>query len=227
MQRRAFDELISGTGAVLVFVLLIAGGLLTWGSSFASSNVHSQLAQQQIYFPKQSEINAVKAQYAKGGQKAVTDPEFPNAKLMIPALQPYAGKQLLTGTEASVYANDFIGQHLYAMPLHGVYSLVSGAARSAKPGSKAAAEYGALEAAVFQGTTLRGLLLEAYGFGAVGTVMMWGAIAAFAGALVLLVLSLLGLRHAADASPEERVFAAHRDLRRASAERDGEKAAVS
>ena len=219
MQRRAFDKLISGTGAVLVVVLLIAGALLTWGSSFASSNVHNQLAQQQIYFPKLSEINAVKAQYAAGGQKAVTDPEFPNAKLMVPALAPYAGKQVLTGTEAQVYANDFIGQHLYAMPMHGVYSLVSAATRAAKPGSKAAAQYAALDAAVFQGTTLRGLLLEAYGFGAIGTVMMWGAIAAFAGAVVLLVLTLLGLRHASLTPPQERMFDA-RDNRLSNKEYD-------
>jgi hypothetical protein len=206
MQRRVFDRLVSGTGALLVVVLLVAGGLLTWGSSFASSNVHNQLAQQQIFFPAQSEINAVKAQYAKGGQKAVTDPEFPNAKLMVPALEPYAGKQLLTGTEAQVYANDFIAQHLYAMPLHGIYSKISAAARSAKPGSKAAAEFGALVPVVFEGTTLRGLLLEAYGFGVIAVVMMWGAIAAYAGALVLLILTLLGLRHAAQASPQERVL---------------------
>ena len=206
MQRRVFDRLVSGTGALLVVVLLVAGGLLTWGSSFASNNVHNQLAQQQIFFPTQSEISAVKAQYAKGGQKAVTDPEFPNAKLMIPALSPYAGKQLLTGTEAQVYANDFIGQHLYAMPLHGVYSKVSSAARAAKPGSKAAAEFSGLETTVFQGTTLRGLLLEAYGFGVVGTVMMWGAVAAYAGAVLLLILTLLGLRHAAQTPPEARVL---------------------
>ncbi|MDA8069508.1 MAG: hypothetical protein M0T77_13010 [Actinomycetota bacterium] len=225
MQRGVFDKLISGTGAVLVVVLLIAGGLLTWGSSFASNNVHNQLAQQQIYFPSQSEISAVKAEYAKGGQKAVTDPEFPNAKLMIPALSPYAGKQLLTGAEAQAYANDFIGQHLYAMPLHGVYSKVSAAFRAAKPGSKAAAEYGALEATVFQGTTLRGLLLEAYGFGTVGSVMMWGAIASFVGAAVLLILTLLGFRHAAETPLEERVLVDHHD-RRASAERDQGKVAV-
>ncbi len=127
MQRKAFDKLASGFGAVLVVVLVVAGGLLLWGQSFATSNVHDQLAQQQISFPTKTEISAVKAQYAKGGQKAVTDPEFPNAKLMVPALEPYAGQQVATGKEAQVYANDFIGQHLYAMPYHGVYSQISGA----------------------------------------------------------------------------------------------------
>jgi hypothetical protein len=206
MQRRVFDRLASGIGAALVVILLIAGGLLVWGHSFASSNVHNQLAQQQIYFPKQSEINAVKAQYAKGGQKAVTDPEFPNAKLMISALEPYAGKQVLSGKEAQVYANDFIGQHLYAMPLHGVYSQVSGAARTAKPGSKQATTLAALETTVFQGTTLRGLLLEAYGFGTISVIMLWAAIVSFIGAAVLLLLTALGIQHAKRVSAEERLF---------------------
>jgi hypothetical protein len=206
MQRKVFDRLASGVGAALVVILLVAGGLLVWGHSFAQSNVHNQLAQQQVYFPKQAEINAVKAQYAKGGQKAVTDPEFPNAKLMIPALAPYAGQQVLTGKEAQVYANDFIGQHLYAMPYHGVYSQVSGAYMAAKPGSKQATALGALRQTAFMGTTLRGMLLEAYAFGTIGTVMIWGAIASFAGAAILLVLTGLGIRHAARTSAEERLF---------------------
>jgi len=208
MQRRVFDKVASAGGVVMVVVLCIAGGLLTWGASFANSNVHNQLAAQQIYFPKQSEINAVKAQYAKGGQKAVTDPEFPNAALMIPAIAPYAGQQVLTGKEAQVYSNDFIDQHLYAMPLHGVYSNVSTAARSAKPGSAAATQLAGLETTVFQGTTLRGLLLEAYAFGTIGVVMMWGAIASFIGALLMALLVGAGIWHSTRTAPEEKLFEA-------------------
>jgi hypothetical protein len=206
MQRRVFDKLVSGVGAALVVILLVAGGLLLWGESFANSNVHNQLAQQQIFFPKQSEINAVKTQYAAGGQKAVTDPEFPNAQLMIAALEPYAGRQLLTGAEAQVYADDFLGQHLYAMPYHGVYSQISGAAMAAKPGSPQATQLAALKQTSFMGTTLRGMLLEAYGFGTIGVVMLWGAIASFIGAAVLLLLTALGIRHANRTSAEERLF---------------------
>ena len=54
MPRKVFDKLVSGFGAVLVVVLLVAGGLLVWGQSFATSNVHDQLAQQQISFPTKS-----------------------------------------------------------------------------------------------------------------------------------------------------------------------------
>ncbi|HEX3801918.1 MAG TPA: hypothetical protein VHV75_03670 [Solirubrobacteraceae bacterium] len=206
MQRKVLDKLASGVGAGLVVILLVAGGLLVWGHSFAQSNVHSQLSQQQVYFPKQSELSAVKAQFDKGGQKAVTDPEFPNAALMVPAIEPYAGQQVLTGKEAQVYANDFIGQHLYAMPLHGVYSLVSTAVRSAKPGSKQATTFAALETAVFQGTTLRGMLLEAYAFGTIGTVMIWGAIASFVGAFLMALLVAGGILHARRTPAEERLF---------------------
>ncbi len=206
MQRKVFDRLASGFGAVLVVIMLVAGGLLVWGQSFATSNVHDQLAQQQISFPTKTEINAVKAQYAKGGQKAVTDPEFPNAKLMVPALEPYAGQQVTTGKQSQVYANDFIGQHLYAMPYHGVYSQISGAYLGAKPGSAQATSLAALRQTAFMGTTLRGMLLEAYAFGTIGTVMAWGAVAAFAGAAVLLILIGLGIWHANRTSAEERLF---------------------
>jgi hypothetical protein len=206
MQRNVFDRLVSGAGASLVIILLIAGGLLAWGHSFAEGNVKDQLAQQQIYFPQKSEIDAAKAQFAKGGQKAVTDPEFPNAALMVPALEPYAGKQVLTGKEAQVYSNDFIGQHLYAMPLHGVYSKVSSAARTAKPGSAQATQLASLETTVFQGTTLRGLLLEGYAFGTIAVIMLWASIASFVGAAVLLILTLLGMRHGSRAPKEERLF---------------------
>lgn len=206
MQRKVFDKLASGIGAALVLILLVAGGLLLWGQSFASGSVHDQLAQQQIYFPKQAEINAVRAQYDKGGQQAVTDSEFPNAKLMLSALEPYAGKQVLTGAEAQVYANDFIAQHLYAMPYHGVYSQISAAGFAAKPGSKQAATMSALKTTSFMGTTLRGMLLEAYAFGTIGLVMFWGAVASFIGAAVLLVLTGLGLRHANRTTAERRLF---------------------
>ena len=61
MSRRAFDLLTSAGGVVVVVVLLIAGGLLTWGHSFVKSNVHNELAQQQIYFPPQAAFAHAKA----------------------------------------------------------------------------------------------------------------------------------------------------------------------
>jgi hypothetical protein len=60
---------------------------------------------------------------------------------------------------------------------------------------------------VFRGTTLRGLLLEAYAFSTVGTIMLWGAIASFIAAACMSVLAGLGLWHAQRTSEEAKVLA--------------------
>ncbi len=54
MNRRVFDKLASLGGVLIVVVLAVAGGLLAWGASFANSEVHNQLSQQQVYFPPAS-----------------------------------------------------------------------------------------------------------------------------------------------------------------------------
>jgi hypothetical protein len=179
MRRKVFDILASGVGLVLVVVLLVAGGLLTWGASFSNTNVHNQLAQQQIFFPPKS----VWA-HAKAGTEITP--------AMIPYLEKYSGQELLTGQQAQAYANHFIAIHLSELPYGGVYSKLSTAARANPTNTKLAA----LEQTSFQGTTLRGLLLEAYGFSELGAIAQWGAIASFILAFVMLVLVGLGFRHA-------------------------------
>jgi hypothetical protein len=179
MRRKVFDILASGVGVVLVVVLLVAGGLLSWGASFSNTNVHNQLAQQQIFFPPKS----VWA-HAKAGTEITP--------AMIPYLEKYSGQELLTGQQAQAYADHFIAIHLSELPYGGVYSKLSTAARANPTNTKLAA----LEQVSFQGTTLRGLLLEAYGFSELGLIAQWGAIAAFILAFVMLILVGLGFRHA-------------------------------
>ena len=41
--RATLDKLISWTGLLLVVVLIVAGGLLTWASTFINNEVTSQL----------------------------------------------------------------------------------------------------------------------------------------------------------------------------------------
>lgn len=65
----------------------------------------------------------------------------------------------------------------------------------------AQAKLGELRQSLFMGSTLRGLLLNAYAFGTMGTIAMYAAYAAFGGAALLFVLGLLGLRHAATVTP--------------------------
>ncbi len=108
------------------------------------------------------------------------------------SVSQYAGQQLLTGPQAEAFADHFIAIHLSEMPYEGVYAKISAAARAEPTNTKLAA----LETTSFQGTTLRGLLLEAYGFSKIGTIMLYGAIASFILALVMLGFVLLGFRHA-------------------------------
>ena len=102
-----------------------------------------------------------------------------------------------------MYANDFIAVHLSQMPFGGVYSKIS-AASLADPSNTKLTE---LKQTSFQGTTLRGLLLEAYAFSTIGTVMLWGAIASFVLAATMAVLVGLGFWHARRTPEEEALLA--------------------
>src|SRR5947209_17328061 len=189
MSRKVFDILTSTGGAVVVVVLIVAGGLLTWGHTFVNSNVHSQLAQQQIYFPPKAAFA-----HPKAGTEITPS--------MIPSVSQYAGQQLLTGAQAKVYADNFIAVHLSAMPYGGLYSKISGAAL-AQPKNT---QLQSLVQTAFRGTTLRGLLLEAYAFSKIGQIMLWGAIASFILALAMSVLVGLGFAHARRTETEVQLF---------------------
>ena len=195
MRRTIFDKLLSATGLLLVVVLIVAGGLLTWGHDYIVTQVHNQLAAQEITFP------------------TTTNPEFKALPASDQtAMGTYAGQQMLTGAQAETYADHFIAYHLSKMPYQGIYAKVSAAALAAPAGSAQQNALQKVEATVFQGTTLRGLLLEAYAFGTMGTIAGFAAIAAFIGAALLLALSLLGLYHGRRVSPDEKVFTPNRPI---------------
>jgi uncharacterized membrane protein len=69
---------------------------------------------------------------------------------------------------------------------------------------------------VFQGTTLRGLLLEAYGFSVQAKIALIGAIGAFVLAALMAVLVVLGFLPARRTSQAEEIFVAkdHRSATR-------------
>ena len=195
MRRKTFDTLLTFGGVVLAVVLIVAGALLMWGHDFAQSNVHSQLAQQEITFP-------TAAQLAHPDGHEVT-------ASMQKTLGQYAGKPLTTGPEAKAYADDFIAIHLYGMPMHGVYSQISAAAM-AQPNNT---QLQALKTTAFQGTTLRGLLLEAYAFSEFGTIAYVAAICSFVLAGIMALLSALGFWHLRRVNPSEEFLARALNLR--------------
>lgn len=185
MRRKTFDTILTAGGLVLAVVLLVAGVLLIWGHDYANSNVRSQLAQQEITFPTAAQL------------------AHPNGTEITAAMQhtlgKYAGQQLLTGPQAKAYANDFISVHLSEMPYGGVYSKVSAASMAQPHNTALAAEV----QTVFQGTTLRGLLLEAYGFSEFGQIALIASIASFIAGAIMLVLSGLGFWHLRRVNPNE------------------------
>jgi len=182
MRRKTFDMLLSAGGAVLVVVLIAAGALGLWGHSFANSNVHNQLSQQQITFPP-----AAAFAHAKVGTEITPS--------MIPSVSQYAGQQLTTGQQAEAYADDFIAVHLQEIGGGLTYAQLSAKALALPKGSPAYTAAEAKVQTVFQGTTLRGLLLEAYAFWTFGQIALVAAIVSFVLAGIMLILTLLGVVH--------------------------------
>lgn len=100
-----------------------------------------------------------------------------------PGLQGYAGQAVDNGPKAKAYADQFIATHLKAVAGGKSYAEVSTAAQANPNDQKVSGQAQSL----FRGETLRGLLLYAWGWSVVGRIAFWVAIAAFAGAAVVLV----------------------------------------
>jgi hypothetical protein len=185
MRRKTFDALAVIGGLVLAVVLAVAGGLLLWGHNFVTDQVHTQLAAQKIYFPPAS-------------SKAITS--LPSADAT--AMTAYAGQLMTTGAQAQTYADHFIAVHLREIGGGQTYAQL---AEKSLAQPKNAALAGQVQT-IFRGETLRGLLLNAYGFWQMGQIMLIGAIVAFAAAAVMLILSVFGVMHLRRVPAESEVF---------------------
>lgn len=173
--RKTVDIVFVLLGLVATVVLLAIGSLAWVASDFSKASVSDQLTAQKIFFPEK-DSPALKALPAADRE----------------AMEQYAGQQLTTGDQAKVYAENFIGVHLSHIAGGKTYSEVSAEAM-AKPDDAALAGQ---KQALFQGETLRGLLLgDGYAFWTIGQIAYYAAAAAFAGAGVMVILVLLGMRH--------------------------------
>ncbi len=122
--------------------LMIVGVIAVIGGSYGKKVVHDQLVPQKIFFP------------ASG------------SPALLPGIKQYAGQQLTTGSQAKAYANNFINVHLSKIAGGQTYAQVSTAALAAPTNAKLAAE----KATLFQGESLRGLLLNAWGWSLLGMI---------------------------------------------------------
>src|ERR1700733_11827804 len=110
MKRKVFDKLVSSVGLFLAAIMLVAGGLLMWAHNFVSNEVHTELSNQQIYFPADN-------------SPAIAAPEYN-------AMHQYAGQQLTTGAQAETYANHFIANHLKTIGGGKTYAQLSAQAQA-------------------------------------------------------------------------------------------------
>ena len=147
---------VAAAGMVVVGILAVVGG------NYDKQVVREQLVPQKIYFP------------------AANSPE------LLPGIKQYAGQELVNGSQAKAYANNFINVHLSKIAGGETYAQVSTAALAAPNNPKLAEE----KATLFQGETLRGLLLNAWGWSLVGTIVTLAGIVLIALGAVLLVLPL-------------------------------------
>ena len=161
--RWRFITLMAG----LVIVLGGASAFLVGEGNFVNNMVHDQLTAQQIYFP------AASAEVPGG---ALDPAEFPD-------LQQYAGQQLDSGVKAKAYAEGFLGRHLAKIANGKTYSQID--TKSGTPSENAAAT--AQKATLFQGETLKNMLLNAWGWSMLATYTTYGGFA-----LLIAALGVLG-----------------------------------
>lgn len=172
VERKAVDTVFVLIGAVASVALLVAGAMAWYGYNFATSQVRNELSAQKIYFPA-------------AGSAGFSAEEYPT-------LQKYAGQLVDDGIKAKAYANDYIGHHLDKVASGKTYSEVSAEAMKDPSNAKLQAQ----KQTLFQGETLRGILLgDGYAYWTFGLMAKYAAIAFFIGAGVMAVLTLLGFRH--------------------------------
>ena len=171
MKRKTFDKIVTFIGAGLTVFLFVVAGLVNWGATFASDSVTSQLEAQEITMPATT----------GNADEAADVTEY---------FKIHGGKLMTTGKDAQMYADHFIAFHMSHMP---TYNEATALARSASPEKKAAAD--ATVETVFKGNMLRGTLLTAYAFGTLGQLAGYGAIAALAAAILMLLLTIAGVIH--------------------------------
>ena len=149
---------------LLAAVLLIAAAsLVMWGSKFATGFVSEQLAAQKITFP----------------DKATLEEDNP-------ALAKYADQKVDTGEEAKAYS-EYIGGHLKNIADGKTYSEVSSEYQKDRTNQTLAGQRQSL----FMGEALRGLLLNAWGWGLVGAIAFYVALAMYAVAAGAVVVALV------------------------------------
>jgi hypothetical protein len=187
VRRGSVDRFLIAIGVVVALAFAVAGGLLLWGSNFADDYVHRELSSQNITFPSADELR-------EEGRDDLVE---------------HAGEQVTTGAQAEAYAS-YIQGHLEGIAGGATYSEIDDrgarqAVADAQESGAPADEVAELQATatqltqqrdtLFKGETPRGLLLTSYAWSTVGRIAGYAAWAAFAAALAMVVLCVMGAVH--------------------------------
>ena len=173
MDRKAWDQIVSGAGAVIAAILIVVGGLAVYGGQFGQDNVQDRLAPQHITLPPADVLTPAEA-------AAVGD---------------YAGQAVDTGQEALAFSN-YIGVHLTEVNEGATYAETSAAARAEGVDPEVAAELQGKADTLFKGEALRSILLNAYGWWTVATIAVYAGFAMVIAGLALAAFAVFGFRHA-------------------------------
>lgn len=172
---------------VFAVVLVVIGAAAIVGGNFAHGFVTDQLAQEKISMPAQAGIDALEDQASKD------------------ILSKYIGQDLTTGPQAKAFADNYILQHMMASSGGKTYEEVSGEYTKLSKDENAdkdeVAKLGATRQTLFMGDTLRGMLLNAYGWWLVGSIALYVGIGAIVVGIILGILGWGVLRTKKNAEP--------------------------
>lgn len=157
---------------IATVVLGLAGVGLLYGGVYATNFVKDNLAEQKITF---ASAEALKAQGRDD-------------------LVKYADEQVDNGTEAKAFAS-YIQGHIAKIADGQTYSEVSGQYQALSAEEKASPEGKKLEGqrlSIFMGETLRGTLLNAYGWGFVGQIATLAGVGLLSAAGIAAIVFSLG-----------------------------------
>jgi hypothetical protein len=157
--RKITSLTVIAAGAAVMMVVI--GIVAIIGGGYDHSVVRDQLAPQKIYFPKPAE-------YA--------------------SLKPYAGQQVIDGTQAKLYANDQLGPDLNKVAGGKTYAEVS---EEWIAGGMKNATLAAQRTTLFTGETLKGLLLNAWGWAQLGSIAILAGILLIVFGVILFTLPVL------------------------------------
>jgi hypothetical protein len=212
MKRRTLDILFSAGGVLFAVLFLVLGLVLQNQADFANGYVAHQLGDQKIVFTPAAALGGADQQ--PGGDCLVTYATLP----MTTGKQAecYANQYIAFHLSEAAKAAGYEGATFATLgsvvrgdlpaAVKAVQDQIDAATAAGQPTADLAVQLKAaqdkltaisgLRDTMFQGETLRGLLLTSYGFSIFGERAGQAALLCFLGALLLLVLSLAGFVHA-------------------------------